>query len=75
MTETTSYTAGLYCRLSKEIILLTVKARVLILIRKSDRLCQAQGISIGGIYCDDGITGVTFERPEFEKIDVRCQCR
>lgn len=69
MTETTSYTAGLYCRLSKEDKLISSESMSIDTQKKKlTDFAYAHGISIGGIYCDDGITGVTFDRPAFEKM-------
>lgn len=74
MTETV-YTAGLYCRLSKEDKLLNTESMSIDTQKKKlTDFSKKMGIAIGDIYIDDGLSGVFFDRPDFERMmtDVRC---
>lgn len=68
MTETV-YTAGLYCRLSKEDKLLNTESMSIDTQKKKlTDFAKQNGIAIGDIYVDDGLSGVFFDRPDFERM-------
>lgn len=59
--------AGLYLRLSREDgegESQSIHSQRLLL----TRYCQEQGIEIAGVYIDDGWSGTTFERPDFQRM-------
>lgn len=68
MREQQSYTAGIYCRLSSED---AANSESMSISNQRDMLCdyvKRQGWDIGGIYIDDGYSGVNFQRPDFQRM-------
>lgn len=74
MMENNGYLAGLYCRLSKEDKIYGESMSIDTQKKKLSDFAQANGIGIYEFYIDDGLSGVTFERPSFERMmaDVDC---
>lgn len=68
MQETKTYTAGLYCRLSKddeqqgESVSIGTQRAIL------EDYCKNQGHRIHKIYIDDGYSGLNFDRPGFREL-------
>lgn len=66
--EQSKYIAGGYCRLSRDdenygtSVSIETQRKVL------EDYCQAHGYTIGDFYCDDGVSGVTYDRPEFKRM-------
>lgn len=68
MQNNTTYTAGLYLRLSKddeqagESVSIGTQRAILL------DFCQQEGYAIHDIYIDDGYSGLNFNRPGFQKM-------
>lgn len=66
----TVWTAGLYLRLSKEdknkqnAYSMSIENQKILLTKTA----KESGIIVGGIYIDDGLSGVFFDRPEFKRM-------
>lgn len=62
------YTAGLYCRLSKdddqrsESISIATQRSIL------TEYCKKRGYDVHAVYIDDGYSGLNFERPDFRRL-------
>ena len=68
MREQQNYTAGIYCRLSSEDAANTESMSIS---NQREMLCdhvKRQGWDIGGVYIDDGYSGVNFQRPDFQRM-------
>ena len=68
MREQQNYTAGIYCRLSSED---AANQESMSIANQREMLCdyvKRQGWDIGGIYADDGYSGVNFQRPDFQRM-------
>jgi len=70
----TIYTAGLYCRLSKEDKIYGESMSIDTQRKKLADYAMANNIAVCDVYIDDGLSGVTFSRPSFERMmtDVDC---
>ncbi len=65
----TVYRVGLYLRLSKEDVMLKIESMSIETQRKKlIDFANKNSMIIGGIYADDGLSGVFFDRPQFEKM-------
>lgn len=66
--EQSRYIAGGYCRLSRDdehdgtSVSIETQRKVL------EDYCQAHGYTIGDFYCDDGYSGVSYDRPAFKRM-------
>lgn len=68
MREQQNYTAGIYCRLSSED---AANQESMSIATQREMLCdhvKRQGWDIGGVYVDDGYSGVNFQRPDFQRM-------
>ncbi|NLB81208.1 MAG: recombinase family protein [Clostridiaceae bacterium] len=70
----TIYTAGLYCRLSKEDKIYGESMSIDTQRKKLADYATTNNITVCDVYIDDGLSGVTFSRPSFERMmaDVDC---
>ena len=64
----TSYRAGIYCRLSKDDDLRGESASISNQRDMLERYCEQQGFEIVEVYQDDGYTGLNMDRPDFQRM-------
>ena len=64
----TSYRAGIYCRLSKDDDLRGESASISNQRDMLERYCEQQGFEIVDVYQDDGYTGLNMDRPDFQRM-------
>lgn len=65
MTQQTRYRAGIYCRLSRDDENFSESESIINQKRMLTRYVEENGWEIYDFYIDDGISGTTFDRPDF----------
>jgi DNA invertase Pin-like site-specific DNA recombinase len=68
MTKLAKYCAGLYCRLSAEDGVAGESGSIETQRTLLTQYCNEQGFSIHDVYCDDGWSGTSFDRPNFQRM-------